>query len=152
MTIQRHIPGKGSTYHNLSTISVSGRKLTSTSVFNSLPERFKVKIRREKSGCWIWTAAVHTHVKHKQYAYGYYCPTGRPESNMPAHRFAYEFVFGPLLIDALDVDHICQNKLCVNPLHLRAITHQDNCRLRRKRQRVPGSQRWLAEQRKAAQK
>jgi hypothetical protein len=35
----------------------------------------------------------------------------------------------------LDVDHLCNNKLCVNPSHLEAVTHQENC-IRRAQRRA----------------
>lgn len=33
------------------------------------------------------------------------------------------------------VDHICRNRLCVNPDHLEALTHKQNCKRRDEAQR-----------------
>lgn len=48
-------------------------------------------------------------------------------NRMYAHRFAYEQAIGPIP-DGLEIDHLCRNKLCVNPAHLEAVTHQENQR------------------------
>lgn len=42
----------------------------------------------------------------------------------PPHRFAYEMTFGPT--EAPAIDHLCRVTLCVNPLHLEAVTDQIN--------------------------
>lgn len=44
---------------------------------------------------------------------------------MQAHRISYQVFVGPL-IDGLVIDHICRNRLCVRPDHLRQVTHQVN--------------------------
>jgi hypothetical protein len=64
------------------------------------------------TGCWLWTGPVDRR--------GY----GRTLQTQ-AHRLAYELFIGPLSAD-LEVDHLCRNKLCVNPDHLEAVTHREN--------------------------
>lgn len=45
-----------------------------------------------------------------------------------AHRLIHEAVAGPAV--GLDIDHLCHVALCVNPSHLRAVSHRENCRNR----------------------
>ena len=78
-------------------------------------ERFRMKIERGDS-CWLWTAAIGGH------GYGEFKVNGQ---TVTAHRFAYEMAKGPVP-EGLDVDHICRNKHCVNPDHLRASTRKQN--------------------------
>lgn len=45
---------------------------------------------------------------------------------MSAHRMAASMFFGPEAIVDRDVMHLCENKACWNPLHLRPGTRQEN--------------------------
>ena len=49
---------------------------------------------------------------------------------VPAHRFAYEVTHGEILKDRKQatVDHICNNKGCVNPNHLQLLSMSANTR------------------------
>lgn len=42
-----------------------------------------------------------------------------------AHRWSYEFFYGPIEA-GLHIDHLCEVKLCVNPVHLEAVTRSVN--------------------------
>ena len=114
-----------------------------------LPKRFTDKVLVDSStGCWNWTGATNSHPKFPEFKYGRYAVDGKSASSCTyAHRFIYEFVNGPVLDGLrLDIDHICRNTICVNPAHLRALTHRDNLIIGKRRTRVPGSIRWLREQ------
>lgn len=81
----------------------------------STEERFWAKVNRT-DGCWEWAAS-------KQSAgYGQFFLEGKM---ILAHRYAYESAVG--VIEAgLQLDHLCRNRACVNPLHLEPVTQQDN--------------------------
>ncbi len=67
-------------------------------------------------GCWIWTGTI-TNV-----GYGIFSPIGR---RCAAHRWSYEQLIGPIP-EGLELDHLCRNRRCVNPMHLEPVTHREN--------------------------
>jgi RNA polymerase-binding transcription factor DksA len=70
------------------------------------------------TGCWVWIGGNN----------GRYPTFGISRSkNVYAHRFSYENFIGQIP-KRLEVDHQCNNKLCVNPDHLKAMTHRENQR------------------------
>lgn len=68
------------------------------------------------TGCYLWTAPDNGN------GYGRISISGR---NVYAHRYAYERWVGAIPED-LVVDHICNNRACVNPDHLRVTTNRKN--------------------------
>lgn len=99
----------------------------------NLPPRFRAKFQIDSlSGCWNWLGARRIK-RHKQttYVYGCFSRDGTINNVVGAHCFAYEFCKGPIPA-GMELDHTCKNKLCVNPEHLEAVTHQENCKRRAK--------------------
>jgi hypothetical protein len=108
------------------------------------PERFWEKVERT-DGCWAWTAYAGPD------GYGRFMFNGVPRL---AHRVSYEWAFGSIPV-AVEIDHMCHNRVCVNPDHLREATRSLNGQnragaridsgsgIRGVRQREGG--RWIAE-------
>jgi hypothetical protein len=89
---------------------------------NSAPsdwERFWAKVDKENAdGCWLWTGTLNDG------GYGQFAPTfGR---NTKAHRYCYAEFIGPIPDDKPIIDHKCRVRSCVNPEHLRAVSHAEN--------------------------
>jgi hypothetical protein len=78
-------------------------------------ERFWAKVTKSDD-CWEWTGS------RGNYGHGALAVDGR---NVGAHRFSYELAIGPIPT-GLVIDHMCHNPPCVNPAHLRAVTHKQN--------------------------
>ncbi len=81
-----------------------------------LSARERFEIGHEKTAtCWNWIGTPSA-------AYGQVMISGR---RLLAHRLSFELHHGPVPA-GLYVDHICRNKRCVNPNHLRAVTPRQN--------------------------
>lgn len=78
-------------------------------------ERFWAKVAKGRD-CWEWNGTITPS------GYGHFYFEGR---NHPAHRISYSWENGAIP-DGLVVDHICRNKRCVRPTHLRAVTQRQN--------------------------
>jgi hypothetical protein len=68
------------------------------------------------SGCWLWTGQIGNN--------GY--ARFRYKGGQLGHRYAYEAAVGPVP-EGLELDHLCRVRSCVNPEHLEAVTHRENC-------------------------
>lgn len=82
----------------------------------TLEDRFWSKV--DKTGdCWIWLASVDGR-GYGQFNYG-------NGTNRRSHRLSLELTGAGVPAD-LHVDHICGNRRCVKPAHLRPVTSKQN--------------------------
>lgn len=111
-----------------------------------LEERFWKKVdRRGPDDCWLWTAGLN------QAGYGSFGISSDRETGISrtglAHRVSYELTVGPIpscsqrcyrssCLECLTIDHVCQTRACVNPLHLELVTHEENRRRGHARQQL----------------
>lgn len=83
-------------------------------------ERFSAKVEVTPSGCHVWIAG-------KNHAgYGKFTTGGRiAQKDWRAHRWAWTHANGDIPAD-MQVDHLCNNRACVNVEHLRVVSAKEN--------------------------
>lgn len=84
---------------------------------------FWKRVKKMDSGCWEWQGYI------LKSGYGQIASRVRPtpSGTRLAHRVSYELVKGEIP-DGLQLDHLCRNKICVNPDHLEPVTRHENVR------------------------
>lgn len=83
--------------------------------------RFMAKVEKQESGCWMWTG---NKTRNDWRAYG---ATSLNGNGTTAHRVGYMLLVGDIP-ESHDLDHLCRNRLCVNPEHLEPVTRSANLR------------------------
>lgn len=80
--------------------------------------RYEIRDCGYETPCWIWLLKKH----HTGYGW-----VGVKGKQWLAHRWYYEQAHGPIP-DGLQLDHLCRQRLCVNPDHLEPVTPLENTR------------------------
>ena len=71
------------------------------------------------TGCWDWCGEIGGHGKYaKIYVDKIY---------WRAYRYSY-FLFVGAIPYGKEPDHLCRNRICVNPFHIEWVTHAENMR------------------------
>lgn len=90
---------------------------------STLATRIQSKIRISENGCVEWTG------KRLRGGYGMVGSGGfgSKRRTLYVHRVVYQMWRGPVP-PGLELDHLCRNKACCNPLHLEPVTRSVNVR------------------------
>jgi hypothetical protein len=80
-------------------------------------ELFWAKVKKTDS-CWLWTGATTSS------GYGNFKVDSGWDT---AHRYSWRTLIAPIPGE-LTIDHLCANKLCVNPWHMQVVTRSENSR------------------------
>ena len=83
--------------------------------FDHLKFLSRIKIDKETE-CWEWKSSLMST------GYGSF---SIKDKNYLAHRMSYSLFHGEIE-KGLVIDHICRNRSCVNPMHLRQVTMKTN--------------------------
>lgn len=83
-------------------------------IVSSFIKYLSLKIKIEPNKCWNWT--------------GYKDATGYGRVSIGAHKLFYLLLKGNYDND-LELHHECHNTSCVNPDHLKPITHEEHAKL-----------------------
>jgi hypothetical protein len=70
--------------------------------------------------CWQWTGAANPRTGYGTFG------VEKGKFALP-HRWAYEALCAEIPA-GLQIDHLCRNRLCVNPWHLEPVTPRENVR------------------------
>lgn len=79
-------------------------------------QRFWSKVNKTES-CWEWIASKASG--------GYGMFAINHDKLVRAHVFAYQTMVGEIP-EGLVLDHLCRNRICVNPAHLEPVTRREN--------------------------
>lgn len=82
--------------------------------WRTFEERFAANVKQDGE-CLVWVAGTIR-------GYGY---IERDGAKLLSHRVAFEREHGPIPV-GMQVDHICRNRSCVRPSHLRLATNKSN--------------------------
>lgn len=78
-----------------------------------------ISVKDGPDSCWEWSQKVD-----KQTGYGWKTVGNK---SLLAHRWVWTMFRGPIP-KGLVIDHVCRNRKCVNPFHLRVVTQAENTR------------------------
>lgn len=81
---------------------------------------FKFVGQKSYDECWNWTGVINPA------GYGMLSIGVRADNDEPAHRVSWVLFNGKLIPDGLVIDHLCRNRKCCNPTHLRVCTFREN--------------------------
>lgn len=87
----------------------------------------RAKFSKDQYGCWLWTGSLTKT--------GYGRTGNHSKQSRIAHRQVYIDHHCPIP-EGYEIDHKCGIPRCVNPEHLEAVTHLENCRRSAEREKL----------------
>lgn len=90
-------------------------KVDASDNFRTVSEYIRVNSKVDSNGCWIWLGCLN---------HGYARCRWRKKRIM-VHRLSYMERYG-IIDSSLSIDHLCNNRSCVNPEHLQNISLKEN--------------------------
>ena len=78
--------------------------------------KFTVSVDSPGDGCWVWNGGKTSN------GYGMFAVDSKPKR---AHRLAYQHWCGQI---KGEIDHLCHDRLCVNPWHMEDVSRRENLR------------------------
>jgi len=81
-----------------------------------ISSRTHMFVQGDPDECWEWQGSTNKN------GYGI---TGLSGKNVLAHRAVYLEMVGPIP-EGMQLDHLCANRICVNPNHLEPVTSHEN--------------------------
>lgn len=104
-----------------------------TPILRTVQERFWARvIKKGLKDCWLWTGSTNG-IGYGELRVNY--------KKIYAHRYSYEMHKGEIP-KGLVIDHMCHTPSCVNPHHLRAVTHGENLRNQKRHNRNLLEEEW----------
>ena len=76
-----------------------------------------LKLSKQHGDCFVWQSTTRSN------GYGVIVFRGKQTT---AHRAMFELYHNVKLSDNIEVDHACNNRACVSPNHLEAVSHEEN--------------------------
>jgi hypothetical protein len=114
---------------NLTNYDYRGRKA-------SIYSRIMKNIDRTSNGCYVWKGSTSGNPQTTRgHGYGRISINGK---SCAVHRVMYTLVHGYIPYN-MQIDHICNNRLCCNPSHLQLLSPKKNIQLMHERKRSNGS-------------
>lgn len=84
--------------------------------------RILQRIKRNSNNCWIWQGPLMSS------GYGIIF-TSSPKQSFSTHRVMLEAWLDREIRIGMEVHHICENKRCCNPKHMREVTHAEHMKI-----------------------
>lgn len=82
-------------------------------------EKFWQRVDKNSlNGCWVFTGKQRKGYGRVSFGRG---------RDVTAHAYAWSELRG-IVPEGLELDHLCRNRICVNPDHLEPVTHEENMR------------------------